>query len=81
MLYDLWETEELKDAIRAIEQQLADGTWSVSYAGGGFVQNVSPNDARGIAVDMYASLSKRKGYEHLQDKSLKGRVIYVRMKD
>lgn len=79
-MYELWETQELKDAIREIEEQLVPGIFSVSYTGGGFVQHVSPSEARETCRLMILALSKRKGFEHLNAGG-RGRVVYIGYKD
>lgn len=80
-LFRLKTTEWLVESIGEIEDQLVPGIFSVSYSGGGFVQNISPESAAKIVEDMYAELETRPGYAHIADKSRHGRVIYVRMKD
>lgn len=80
-LYRLKPTEWLIESINEIEDQLVPGIFSVSYSGGGFVQNISPESATKILEGMYAELETRPGYARIQDKSRHGRVIYVRMKD
>ena len=79
-MFKLWTDDEIKAAIRDIEEQLIPGIFSVSYAGGGFVQNVSPTEARGTLRDLYAELATRPGYKHLRDASGQGRMIYYKMR-
>lgn len=80
MLYSLWETDELKAAIREIEEQLVPGIYSIAYSGGGSVTNVTPSDARATLAEMYLALADRPGFGHL-NKNRRGRSIRIRMKD
>lgn len=79
--YRLRTAEWIVAAIEELEDQLVPGVQTVSYAGGGMTQNVSPDAAGQILDDLYAELETRPGYGHIADKSRHGRVIYVRMKD
>ncbi|WP_417582891.1 hypothetical protein [Pelagibacterium sp.] len=78
-MFRLWTDDELKDAIRAIEEDLAGGIATTSYAGGGMVQMTQPGEQRITLQSLYDELGTRLGYRHLARN--RGRLVYYKMRD
>jgi hypothetical protein len=78
-MFKLWTDDELKTAIRQMEDAIVSGEATVSYAGGGMVQMSQPGELRTTLQALYDELGTRAGYKHLRRTG--ARTIYVRMKD
>jgi hypothetical protein len=79
MMFKLFTDNELKTAIRQLEDSLISGEATVSYAGGGMVQMSMPGELRQTLQALYDELGTRTGYKHLRRTG--ARSIRIRMKD